>query len=76
MPGPPVKLKGSTLYIYNLNVVLKVVYSSLSGFIRRLLKAEIISKRLKYFFPANWAIISWISGIGYGFFLLNALSLR
>ena len=53
MPGPPVKLKGSTLYIYNLNVVLKVVYSSLSGFIRRLLKAEIISKRLKYVFPAN-----------------------
>ena len=44
--------------MYNLNVVLKVVYSSLSGFIRRLLKAEMISKRLKYFFPANWAMIS------------------
>ena len=42
-----------TLYIYNLNVVLNVVYSSLLGFIRRLLKVEIISKRLKYFFPTN-----------------------
>ena len=66
----------STRYLYAPNRVLKVVSSSLSGSMRRLLNAEIMSNLVKNLGPCSCAMVSSISGSGYLSFLVMAFSFR